>query len=59
MIREEGDEEMKKMLQEDLLRLLGGQEEYGEIETIQEEIVEVILPNTEAENLSSCTLEIM
>jgi protein subunit release factor A len=29
------------------------------MESIQEEIVEVILPNTEAENLSSCTLEIM
>ena len=47
------------MLQDDLIRLLGDTEAYGEIESIQEEIVEVILPNTETENLPSCTLEIM
>lgn len=31
---EEGDGDMKKMLDEDLMRLLGTQEEYGEIEEL-------------------------
>ena len=34
MQESEGDQDLKKMLQEDLARLLGDSEEYGEIETI-------------------------
>lgn len=59
LLESKDDPDMKKMLEDDLLRLLGDNEEYGEIEHLQEEIVEVILPNSEAENLGSCTLEIM
>ena len=44
-----GDTEMIKMLEDDLVRLLGNAEEYGEIEELQEEIVEVLLPKTKAD----------
>ena len=56
---EEGDNDMKKMLEEDLVRLLGTTEEYGEIEELQEEIVEILLPKSKADMESRCTLEIM
>ena len=56
---EEGDSDMKKMLEEDLVRLLGTTEEYGEIEELQEEIVEILLPKSKADMESRCTLEIM
>ena len=53
------DEELKEMLEEDLVRLRGDDEEYGEIENLQEEILEVILPKNDVDERSQCTLEIM
>ena len=56
---QENDSDMKKMLEDDLVRLLGSTEEYGAIEELQEEIVDVILPKNKADTRNSCTLEIM
>ena len=53
------DEELKEMLEEDLVRLRGDDEEYGEIENLQEEILEVILPKSDVDERNQCTLEIM
>ena len=50
---------MKDMLKEDLERLMGTSEEYGQIEELQESIVDLILPNTEADEQNTCVLEIM
>ena len=57
--KEEGEGEMVQMLEEDLIRLFGTDEEYGLIEEIQEEIVDAILPETDADKQNQCTLEIM
>jgi len=53
------DMDLKQMLEEDLVRLRGNDDEYGELEQLQEEIVEVILPKNEADERNQCTLEIM
>ena len=47
------------MLEDELVRLLGTAEEYGEIEELQEEIVDYLLPNDEAEKKDKCILEVM
>jgi peptide chain release factor 1 len=57
--RKEEDSEIVKMLEEDLLRLKGSEEDYGEIEEIEEEILDVIIPTTEAEQNDSVILEVM
>ena len=46
MISEENDAEMVSLLKDDLVRLKGDDENYGEIEELQEEIVEYIIPKT-------------
>lgn len=55
----EGDKEMKQLLDEDILRIMGDDENYGQIEEIQEEIIEQILPITKADQQNSCIVEIM
>lgn len=55
----EGDKEMKELLEEDILRIMGDDENYGQIEEVQEEIIEQILPITKADQQNSCTVEIM
>ena len=47
------------MLQDDLLRLLGDDENYGEIEELQEKIVDEILPKRESDKHNNVILEIM
>ena len=50
---------MKQMFEDDLQRLLGSAEEYGTIEELQEEIVDIILPKNDSDERNTCTLEIM
>jgi hypothetical protein len=50
---------MKDFLKEELVKIIGNEEELGIIEEIQEEIVSAILPVSEADKQNSCTLEIM
>ena len=47
------------MLKDDLIRLQGNEDNYGHIEELQEEIVDLILPVSESDERNSCTLEIM
>ena len=47
--KNEGDDEMIKLLEEDIVRLFGDDENYGEIDELQEEIVDHILPITKAD----------
>ena len=47
------------MLKDDLVRLLGDNDNYGEIEELQEEIVEAILPKSKNDQRNACILEIM
>jgi peptide chain release factor 1 len=47
------------MLQADLLRLRGDSENYGEIEEVQEDIVEKIVPKSVNDQRNGCVLEIM
>ena len=54
-----GDQELKEMLQEDLVRIRGNDEEYGAVDEMLDEIVEIILPKSESDSCTSCTLEIM
>ena len=43
------DPEMLALLEDDMVRILGDDENYGEIEEIENEIVEYILPMTKAD----------
>ena len=47
------------MLEEDLERILGNDEDYGMIEELQEEIVDFILPESDADKKNKCILEVM
>ena len=59
MLQESKDDpEMISMLKEDLVRIRGDEDNYGEIDEMQDEIVDVILPKIESDK-NSCTLEIM
>ena len=49
---------MISMLKEDLVRIRGDEDNYGEIDEMQDEIVDLILPKIESDK-NSCTLEIM
>jgi len=49
MKESEGDAEMIQLLEEDILRIKGDDENYGQIEEIQDEIIEQILPITKAD----------
>ena len=53
------DTEMKQLAEEDLIRLIGTSEEYGDLEEIQQEIANFILPESRADEMNSCTMEIM
>ena len=55
----EGDADMIQLLEEDIIRIKGDEENYGQIEEIQEEIIEQILPITKADQQNACTVEIM
>lgn len=54
-----GDEDLTNMLQEDLNSILGTEEEYGSLETLQEEVLDLIIPETEADKNNACILEVM
>ena len=53
------DSDLQSMIEGDLDRLRGTDEDYGVIEEIQEDIVDQILPMSDADKRNSCTLEIM
>lgn len=53
------DDEFVEMCKMELEKLLGNDEEYGTIEELQEEIISVILPESESDKIGSCTLEVM
>lgn len=53
------DQELQQMLEEELLSLRGTDEEYGTLEELQDQIVEIILPRSEQDENNKCTMEIM
>ena len=57
--KKDGDQELTEMLMDDMLKILGDEDNYGTLEELQEEIVDHILPTTKADRQNSCTLEIM